>query len=236
MPRQAVIGLIGGMSWKSTVEYYRLINEEVLARLGGVHSARVLLWSVDFGEVARLRHEGTWNQLGEQMADGARRLERGGADFVVICANTMHKLADAVEAAVSIPLIHVADVAAERVKARGWSKVGLIGTAFTMEQDFYRQRLADRQGIETLIPEAEDRHTLHRIIFDELVIGKVLPESREACLAVIGRLAERGAQSVLLACTEFMLMLKDGDGVVPLLDTTALHAQAAVDRALVQLG
>ncbi|MDQ0392525.1 aspartate/glutamate racemase family protein [Labrys monachus] len=232
MARQAVIGLIGGMSWESSAEYYCIINREVRRRLGGVHSARSLMWSVDFGDIERLQHAGDWEGLAEAMRDAARRLERGGADFIVICTNTMHRLADAVTGAVSIPLLHIADPTAERIRAAGLRRVGLLGTAFTMEQDFYTSRLAGAYGLDVVIPYAQDRQAVHRIIYEELVAGVVKPASRLAYREVIARLVERGAQAVILGCTEIMLLVSAEDSAVPLFDTTTIHALAAVDRAL----
>ena len=229
---QGVIGLIGGMSWESSAEYYRVVNQTVRARLGGVHSARVLMWSFDFGEIEALQHAGRWDNAAALLVDAARRLERAGADLVLICTNTMHRMADQVQAAISIPLLHIADPTAERVKAAGMSRVGLLGTAFTMEQAFYKGRLTDRFGLDVLVPGDEDRALVHRVISDELVQGRVEPASRDAYRAVIGRLAGRGAEAVILGCTEIMLLVRPEDSPVPLFDTTAIHAEAAVERAL----
>jgi aspartate racemase len=235
MPKQAIIGLIGGMSWESSAEYYRIINREVRRRLGGVHSARTLMWSVDFGEIERLQHRGDWESLTEEMKDGARRLERGGADFILICTNTMHKMAEAVASAIAIPLLHIADPAAEKIRSVGINKVGLLGTAFTMEQDFYKGRLSKKYNLQVLVPEAEDRAIVHRVIYEELVAGKVTPASRAIYREVIARLIARGAEAVILGCTEIMLLVSDEDSAVPLFDTTTIHALAAVDRALAPL-
>jgi aspartate racemase len=232
MQQQAVIGLIGGMSWESSAEYYRIINREVRSRLGGVHSARSLMWSVDFGEIERLQHCGDWDTLTEKMKDAASRLERGGADFVLICTNTMHRMADAVAEAIDIPLLHIADPTAEKVKAAGFTRVGLLGTAFTMELDFYKGRLRDRFGLDVLVPGPDDRGVVHDIIYKELVVGEILPESRTAYRDVIARLVAQGAQAVILGCTEIMLLVSEQDSAVPLFDTTTIHAIAAVDRAL----
>lgn len=232
MAEQAVIGLIGGMSWESSAEYYRIINREVRNRLGGVHSARSLMWSVDFGEIERLQHAGDWDELTNRMTDAAIRLERGGADFVLLCTNTMHLMADAIAGAIKIPLLHIADPTAEKIKAAGFRKVGLLGTAFTMEQDFYRGRLEKVFGLEVLVPEADDRRVVHEVIYRELVAGEVRPESRRAYREVIARLVARGAQAIILGCTEIMLLVSAEDSTVPLFDTTTLHAVAAVDRAL----
>ena len=232
MPRQGVIGLIGGMSWESSAEYYRIINEAVRNRLGGLRSARCLMWSFDFGEIEALQHAGHWEEAAALLIDAAQRLERGGADFLLICTNTMHRMADLVQAAVSIPLLHIADPTAERIKAQGFTRVGLLGTAFTMEQDFYKGRLRRRFGLDVLVPEAEDRAVVHRVIYDELVQGRVEPASRDAYRAVIARLVGRGAEAVILGCTEIMLLVGPSDSPVPLFDTTRIHAEAAVERAL----
>jgi len=232
MYQQAVIGLIGGMSWESSAEYYRIINREVRNRLGGVHSARSLMWSVDFGEIERLQHDGDWDQLTEMMKDAAIRLERGGADFVLMCTNTMHRMADAVAEAIDIPLLHIADPTGQKVKAAGFERVGLLGTAFTMEQDFYKGRLRDLFGLDVLVPEADDRRVVHDIIYKELVVGEVLAKSRMAYREIIARLIGQGAQAVILGCTEIMLLVSAKDSAVPLFDTTTIHAMAAVDRAL----
>lgn len=232
MQQQAVIGLIGGMSWESSAEYYRIINREVRRRLGGVHSARSLMWSVDFGEIERLQHDGAWDALTEQMKDAALRLQRGGADFVLLCTNTMHRMADAVAETIDIPLLHIADATGEKVKAAGFSRVGLLGTAFTMEQDFYKGRLRDRFGLDVLVPTAPERRIVHEIIYNELVAGLVVDQSRQAYCDVIAALIARGAQAIILGCTEIMLLVAQADSAVPLFDTTTIHALAAVDRAL----
>lgn len=232
MPQQGVIGLIGGMSWESSAEYYRIINQAVRNRLGGLRSARCLMWSFDFGEIEALQHAGRWDDATALMIDAAQRLERGGADFFLICTNTMHRMADQVQSAVRIPLLHIADPTAERIKVQGIKRVGLLGTAFTMEQDFYKGRLQHRFGLDVLVPEADDRAIVHQIIYDELVQGRVEPASRNAYGAVIARLIEGGAEAVILGCTEIMLLVKPEDSPVPLFDTTGIHAEAAVDRAL----
>lgn len=232
MNRPAVIGLIGGMSWESSAEYYRIINREMQKRLGGVHSARSLMWSVDFGEIESLQHLGDWDKLTEQMIDAAIRLERGGADFVLMCTNTMHRMAGAVSEAIAIPLLHIADPTGEKIRAAGFGKVGLLGTAFTMEQDFYKARLKELFGLEVIVPKAEDRRTVHEIIYKELVVGKVLPRSRDFYRKIITSLIGNGAEAIILGCTEIMLLVSDEDSAVPLFDTTTIHAIAAVDRAL----
>ena len=231
---QRVIGLVGGMSWESSAEYYRLINQMVRTRLGGLRSARCLLWSFDFGEIETLQHAGRWDDAAAEMIAAAHRLERGGADFLVICTNTMHRLAGQVQAAIGLPLLHIADPTAERIVQTGIRTVGLLGTAFTMEQDFYKERLTERHGLQVLVPDDDDRALVHRVIYDELVQGRVEPSSRQACREVISRLVERGAQAVILGCTEIMLLVQPGDSTVPLFDTTAIHAEAAVDLALAE--
>jgi aspartate racemase len=231
MAEQALIGLIGGMSWESSAEYYRIINQEVRNRLGGVHSARSLMLSVDFGEIERLQHQGAWDELTTRMVDAATRLQRGGADFVLLCTNTMHLMADAVAAAIDIPLLHIADPTAERIKAAGFQKVGLLGTAFTMEQDFYRKRL-ERHGLTVVVPGAEDRQAVHRIIYDELCLGVVSDDSRERYRGVIARLVAAGAQGVILGCTEIELLISQADSPVPVFSTTRLHVEAAVAASL----
>jgi len=232
MSEAAVIGLIGGMSWESSAEYYRIINQAVRERLGEPHSARILMWSVDFEPIERLQHQGDWTALGEAMADGAKRLENGGADFLVLCTNTMHRLAGDIARAVSIPLLHIADPTGEAVVAAGIRRVGLLGTRFTMEQAFYRDRLADRFGLEVLVPDEADRTVVHDIIYRELISGIVAAPSRQAYRAVIAHLIDSGAQAIVLGCTEIMLLVKPEDSAVPLFDTTTLHALAAVDRSL----
>lgn len=226
------IGLLGGMSWQSSLHYYRLINEGVSARLGGLHSAQLLLYSVDFAPIARWQSEARWHEAGERLAEAARALERGGADCVVLCANTMHIVAPQLEAALGVPLLHVADVAARAVRRAGAGRVGLLGTRFTMEQPFYRERLQERHGLAVLTPPPAERVALHRIIYDELCLGRVEPTSVATLRQIAAGLVSSGADSVILGCTELMLCLGPGDLAVPVLDTTALHAQAAVAFAL----
>lgn len=226
------IGLLGGMTWHSTVDYYRYVNEGVHARLGGAHSARCAMVSVEFDEFERLQVAGDWKRLTALMIEAARAVERAGADFIVICANTMHKTADDVGAAVKIPVLHIADAAAGAIKARGLKTVGLLGTRYTMEMDFYRKRLEAKHGLRVLVPGEPDRTTVHDIIYKELAVGAVRDASRRAYLDVIGRLAGEGAQGVILGCTEIPLLVKQADCELPLFDTTALHAAAAVDLAL----
>jgi len=226
------IGMIGGMSWESSIEYYRIINETVKEKLGGLHSAKSLMYSVDFAEIEALQHAGRWDEATQAMIEAARCVEAGGAEFVVICTNTMHKMADAVEAAIGIPLLHIADATAEAIKVEGLSKVGLLGTKFTMEGDFYRGRLVEKHDLEVLIPEANDRETVHRVIYDELVLGEIKSESREQYKRIIEKLIVAGAQGIILGCTEIGLLVKNEDSRVPLFDTTYIHAVSAVERAL----
>jgi aspartate racemase len=226
------IGLIGGMSWESSAEYYRVINQETNRRLGGVHSAQCLMWSFDFDAIKHLQHQGEWDKLAEAMKQAAIRLERGGADLLVICTNTMHRLADAVSSAVSLPLLHIADPTAEKIKAAGLQRIGLLGTAFTMEQDFYKGRLQQNHDLDVIVPEEDDRRVVHEVIYKELVLGQIRPESRQAYREIIARLIERGAQAIILGCTEIMLLVSDEDSAVQLFDTTTIHAVAAVDEAL----
>lgn len=226
------LGLIGGMSWESTVPYYRLINEAVKARLGGLHSAKIILYSVDFHDIERLQRAGDWEAAGAVLAGAARALEGAGADLLVLCTNTMHKVADRIEAAVRIPLLHIADPTAVAIKQAGHATVGLLGTRFTMEQAFYRERLSERHGLQVMVPDAEDRAAIHRIIFEELCLGTVLPESRRACRSIMDRLAAQGTEAIILGCTEISLLVGPQDSKVPLFDTTALHAQAAAEASL----
>ena len=226
------IGMIGGMSWESSIEYYRIVNETVKEKLGGLHSAKSLMYSVDFAEIEALQHAGRWEEATQAMINAARHVEAGGADFVIICTNTMHKMADQVEVAVGIPLLHIADATAEAIKAQGLNKVGLLGTKYTMEDDFYRGRLVEKHGLEVLIPEADDREMVHRVIYDELVLGNIKAESREHYKRIIEKLISWGAQGIILGCTEIGLLVKEEDSRVPTFDTTYIHAVSAVERAL----
>ena len=226
------IGMIGGMSWESSIEYYRIVNHTVKEKLGGLHSAKSVMYSVDFAEIETLQHEGRWDEATQTMIEAARHVESGGADIVVICTNTMHKMADDVEAAITIPLLHIADATAEAIKAQGLSKVGLLGTRVTMEEDFYRGRLVEKHGLDVLIPETEDREVVHRVIYDELVLGNIKTESREAYKKIINKMIAAGAQGIILGCTEIGLLVKDEDSNVPLFDTTYIHAISAVELAL----
>ncbi|KLU61548.1 aspartate racemase [Peptococcaceae bacterium CEB3] len=225
------IGLIGGMSWESSLEYYRIINEEVKRRLGGLHSAKCILYSVDFEEIETCQKNGEWEKAGRILADTARSLEAAGADFFLILTNTMHKVAAEVKASVRIPLLHIADVTARRVLADGKKTVGLLGTKYTMEEDFYRARL-EAQGIKVLVPEKTDRDLVNTVIYEELCMGRIVNESRVKYRRIISDLIERGADSMVLGCTEIGLLVKPEDSSVPIFDTTLLHAQGAVEFAL----
>lgn len=226
------IGLIGGMSWESSAEYYRFVNLGVKRARGGLHSAQSLMYSVDFAEIEEMQRAGDWDRAGAALAAAAQSLERGGAECVVLCTNTMHKVSAAIEAAVAIPLLHIADPTGRAVRNTGLSRVGLLGTRFTMEQDFYRQRLTDKFGLEVIVPDKTDRDIVHRVIYDELCLGTVLPESKREYLRIIGKLESAGAGGVILGCTEIGLLVRQSDTALPVFDTTALHAQAAVDFAL----
>jgi aspartate racemase len=226
------IGLIGGMSWESSALYYRLINETVAARLGGLHSARVVLYSVDFHDIERLQHAGDWAAAGVLLAQAARSLQAAGADVLVLCTNTMHKVAAQIEAAVSIPLFHIADPTATEIRAAGHTSVGLLGTRFTMEQGFYRDRLTERHGLRVLVPEEGDREIVHRVIYEELCLGRVVPASRAEYRRVMVGLVARGAEAIILGCTEICLLVDASDASVPLFDTTGIHARKAAEWAL----
>jgi len=227
-----VIGLIGGMSWESTVPYYRQINEVVKERLGGLHSAKLILYSVDFQEIEQLQHAGDWGEAGRLLAEVACSLQAAGAEFLALCTNTMHKVATAIEAAVSIPLLHIADPTAMKVREAGYSKVGLLGTRFTMEQGFYIDRLQGNYGLQVLVPKLEDRELVHRVIYEELCLGKVLPNSRAQYRRVIANLKEQGARAIILGCTEISLLVNPEDSEIPLLDTTRIHARSIAEWAL----
>jgi len=226
------IGLIGGMSWESTVPYYQEINRTVQQRLGGLHSAKLILYSVDFHEIERLQQAGDWDSAGLLLAHAARSLEVAGADFLVLCTNTMHRVAEAIESAVAIPLFHIADPTAAEIRQAGHGVVGLLGTRFTMEQAFYRDRLQERHGLQMIVPGAQDREIVHRIIYEELCLGVVKPESRTEYQRVIRGLSDQGAQAIILGCTEISLLVNQQDSEVPLFDTTAIHARAAAEEAL----
>lgn len=225
------IGLLGGMSWESTQTYYRLINEDVKARLGGLHSAKLVLYSVDFGEIEALQHAGDWAATARILSDAALSVQKAGADFLVIGTNTMHKVAPEIEQAIDIPLLHIADATAKVLNRDAIHRVGLLGTRFTMEQAFYRDRLED-SGIEVITPDEPQRNQIHRIIYEELCRGEINPESRGSYLDIVTSLSERGAQGVILGCTEIGLLIRQADADVPLYDTTEIHAAQAVERAL----
>lgn len=226
------IGLIGGMSWESTIPYYRQINQSIKERLGGLHSAKVVLYSVDFHEIERLQHAGDWEAAGQLLAAAARALELAGADFLVLCTNTMHKVAPAIEAAVRIPLFHIADPTAEAIKDAGLSTVGLLGTRFTMEQAFYKDRLRERHGLQVLIPNQADREAIHRVIYEELCLGRVVEESRAEYRRIMADLVDQGAEGIVLGCTEISLLVAQQDSTVPLFDTTTIHARKAAEWAI----
>lgn len=226
------IGLIGGMSWESTIPYYRQINERIKEKLGGLHSAKIALYSVDFHEIERLQHAGDWPAAGRLLADAARSLQAAGADYLVLCTNTMHKVAPAIEAAVDIPLLHIADPTAEAIRAAGIATVGLLGTRFTMEQAFYKDRLVETFGLTVLTPDEADRQVVHRIIYEELCLGQIREASRQEYRRIIAALVEQGAEAVILGCTEISLLVGPADASVELFDTTALHALRAADAAI----
>ncbi len=226
------IGLLGGMSWQSTVPYYQVINETVAARLGGLHSAEILLYSVDFGPLEKLQHAGRWSELGEVLAGAARTLEAAGAELLVLCTNTMHKVAPQVEAAIEVPLLHIADATAEQIAAAGLRRVGLLGTRFTMEEDFYRARLEAQHGLDVRVPPAADRETVHRVIFDELCLGQQRDDSRDAYRRIAADLVAEGCEAVILGCTEIGFLLQPGDATVPLYDTARIHAEKVASVAL----
>lgn len=226
------IGLIGGMSWESSIEYYKIINEAVRAKLGGFHSAKSIMYSVDFAEIEPLQHQGKWNEATQILIAAARSVEAGGADFVIFCTNTMHKSADEVQKHLRIPILHIADATAQTIKAVGMKKVGLLGTKFTMEEDFYKGRLVQKHNLEVIVPKAEAREVVHRVIYDELCIGETRPSSKMKYLDIMEDLAEEGAEGIILGCTEIGLLVKKEDSRVPLFDTTRVHALAAVEYAL----
>lgn len=226
------IGLLGGMSWESTVEYYRIINERIRDLLGGLHSARIVLYSFDFDDIEILQREDRWDDAARTLTGAARDLEGAGADLLLICTNTMHKVAEEVQSGVSIPLLHIADATAARIGASGVDTVGLLGTSFTMEENFYRGRLRDRYGIEVIVPDADDRRTVHRVIYEELCMGEVREESRTVFARIIERMVSRGARGIVLGCTEIPLLVRPEDTDAPLFDTTEIHAAAAAERAI----
>jgi aspartate racemase len=226
------IGLIGGMSWESSLVYYRLINETVRQRLGGLHSAKCIMYSVDFADIEPLQHEGKWAEAADKMIQAARHVEDGGADLLVLCTNTMHKTAREIERHVNIPLLHIADATAQKINSEGLSRVGLLGTRFTMEDEFYKGRLIDRHGLEVIVPADEERQTVHQIIYDELCLGEIRQASKEKYVGIMDNLVRRGAQGIILGCTEIGLLIRTEDASVPVFDTTEIHAEAAVEYAL----
>ncbi len=226
------IGLLGGMSWESTVTYYQIINEAVREKLGGLHSARCVLYSVDFAEIESMQHEGRWEDAAQCLVTAGQGLERAGAELVVLCTNTMHKLADTIQAGLRVPFLHIADATALQIKKAGLRRVGLLGTRFTMEEDFFGGRLAGRFNLDTLVPDALGREEVHRVIYEELCVGLIRPESRNRLHRIMTRLAEHGAEGVILGCTELGMLVGKDDSPVPLFDTTRIHALAAVDSAL----
>ena len=226
------IGLIGGMSWESSIEYYRIINELVREKLGGLHSARSVMVSVDFYDIEAPMNAGRWDEVAGVLIQAARYVQDGGADFVWICTSTMHRVADEVQEQIGIPLLHIADAAAERIKAQGVSRVGLLGTRVTMEETFYRGRLVEKHGLEVLTPGDKDREAVHRVICEELVVGEIIPSSKAQYLRTIDRLVDDGAEGIILGCTEIGLLVGQGDIAVPVFDTTLIHATAAVEYAL----
>ncbi|MCA0151111.1 aspartate/glutamate racemase family protein [Rossellomorea vietnamensis] len=225
------IGLIGGMSWESSLKYYKVINEEVKEKLGGLHSAKCLLYSVDFEEIERYQAEGDWENAGRVLGEVASSLEKAGADFIVICTNTMHKVIDHVEARINISVLHIADATAKEIQGAGMNTVGLLGTSYTMEQDFYKSRIQSN-GINVLVPDQEERNTINKVIFEELCLGKMEQSSKEYYKSVIHKLVDRGAEGIILGCTEIGLLVKPEDSEVPLFDTTVIHAIEAVNTAL----
>lgn len=226
------IGLLGGLSWESTASYYAAINRGVKDRLGGFHSAKICLISVDFAEIEALQHAGNWQACGALLSEAAQSAEAGGADFLLLCTNTMHKVAEDIDAAIDMPMLHIADATAEKLAQHGISKVGLLGTKFTMEQAFYKKRLLDQHGIEVVIPNEEQRKRVHDVIYTELIMGKISAESRNHYLHIIDALAQAGAQAIILGCTEIALLVQQQHTTVPLFDTAAIHAEKAVDFAL----
>ena len=226
------IGMIGGMSWESSIEYYRIVNQAVREKLGGLHSAKSIMVSVEFAEIEELQHRNQWDKLADIMVEAGRSLENGGADFVIICTNTMHKLYDVIQQAIKIPMLNIADATAEKIKTEGIDRIALLGTRFTMEENFYKGRLADKYGLEVMIPSPDQMNTVHRIIYDELCAGIIKPDSKQKFAAIIQDLVARGAGGVILGCTEIGLLVKPQDSLVPLFDTTEIHARAAVAYAL----
>jgi len=226
------IGLIGGMSWESSLEYYRIINETVQRKLGGFHSAQSLMYSVDFAAVEDCQHQGRWQEAAGLLADAARKLEKGGADFLVICANTMHKVVPEVQKHIQIPILHIADVTARAIKERGLRIVGLLGTRFTMEEGFYKDRLVQKHGLEVIVPGEKGRELIHNVLYDQIRLGDIDQAARNVFKKAIDDLASEGAEGIILGCTEIFLFVKQEDYKIPLFDTTRIHAEAAAEFAL----
>lgn len=226
------IGLIGGLSWESSAEYYRIINEVTREKLGGLHSAKSLMYTFDFQEIEALQHSGKWEDATQLMLEAAKNLEKGNANFLLICSNTMHKMAEDIEKTVKIPLLHIADGTAEEIVAKRITKVGLLGTMFTMEQEFYKGRLKKKYGLEVLVPDAEDRKITHDVIYNELCLGKINQTSKKEYIRIMKNLINKGAEGIILGCTEITLLVNQQDSSVPLFDTTAIHATKAVEYAL----
>ena len=219
------------MSWESSIEYYRIINEETKRQLGGLHSAKIVMYSVDFAEIEELQHKGNWDELTKQMISAAKLVQSGGADFLLICTNTMHKMADEIEENLNIPIFHIADATAKAIKAKGINKIGLLGTKFTMEEDFYKGRLVGKHQLDVITPEQNDRDKVHKIIYEELVVGEIKQDSKSEYLDIIAKLKAEGAQGIILGCTEIGLLIKQEDVDIPVFDTTIIHALSAVDFA-----
>jgi len=230
-----VIGLIGGMSWNSTLEYYRIINESFAIRLGGLHSAPLILYNLDFDEIQRAQHEDRWDDLANILVDAGNAVKRAGADFLIICTNTMHKVADDVEEEVGLPLLHITDVTGDAIREQGLHRIGLLGTRFVMKESFYQERLRDRFAIEVIVPGEDDIDTIHQIIYNELCESKVNASSRCVCANIVSKLVNKGAEGIVLGCTELPLLIQSGDINAPIFDTTQLHAEAAVNLALAEV-
>jgi len=226
------IGLIGGMSWESSIEYYRIINETVRDKLGGLHSSKCVMYSLDFAEIEALQHQNRWEEATQLMIDAAQHVQNGGADFVLICTNTMHKMAEDIQKHIDIPILHIADATAETIKRKGLTNIGLLGTRFTMEEQFYRGRLESKHGLSVIIPNEDDREIIHRVIYDELCLGEIKSSSKDKYAAIIDKLIQAGAQGIILGCTEISLLVDDTQSAVPIFDTTLIHATSAVEFAL----
>jgi aspartate racemase len=226
------IGLIGGMSWESTVDYYKILNREIKKKLGEPHSAEIIMYSVDFADIEKMQSAGEWDKLSKKMINIAQKLEKAGADMLLICANTMHQMADEVQQKINIPLLHIADAAAEKIESGGYKNVGLLGTKYTMEGSFYKNRINENYNIDVIIPEVEERDYIHQVIYQELVSGILKDDSRDNFKEIIDNLKEKGAEGIILGCTEIPLLIKDKDSSLPIFNTTELHAKKAVEIAL----